>query len=73
VTTRARKPPVLYILATFTLIIACLYWARSVLMPVALATLLTFLLNPVVSALQRTGVLSRTPAVLLVVPLISPS
>jgi predicted PurR-regulated permease PerM len=70
VTTKARKLPLLYILGSFTLIIACLYWARSVLMPVALSILLTFLLNPVVSALQRTRVLSRTPAVLLVVVLI---
>ena len=69
-TTRVRKLPLLYILASFTLIIACLYWARSVLIPVALATLLTFLLNPVVSALQRTRVLSRIPAVLLVVVLL---
>jgi predicted PurR-regulated permease PerM len=38
-------------------------------MPVALAILFTFLLNPVVSALQHRG-LPRTPAVLLVVVLV---
>jgi predicted PurR-regulated permease PerM len=52
------------------LVTACLYWAKAVLIPVALASLLTFLLNPVVSGLQRTRVLSRTPAVLLVVVLV---
>jgi predicted PurR-regulated permease PerM len=52
------------------LVTACLYWAKAVLIPVALAILLTFLLNPVVSVVQRTRVLSRTPAVLLVVALV---
>jgi predicted PurR-regulated permease PerM len=63
-----RKLPLLYILACFVLVIACLYWAKSVFIPVALAVLLTFLLNPVVRLLQRRG-LPRTPAVLLVVVL----
>jgi len=63
-----RKLPLLYILACFVLVIACLYWAKSVFVPVALAVLLTFLLNPVVRLLQRRG-LPRTPAVLLVVVL----
>ncbi len=52
------------------LVTACLYWAKAVLIPVALAILLTFLLNPVVSGLQRTRVLPRTLAVLLVVALV---
>jgi predicted PurR-regulated permease PerM len=51
------------------LIVACLYWAKPVLIPVALAVLLTFLLNPVVNALQSRG-LPRTPAVLVVVVLV---
>ncbi|HEX2278553.1 MAG TPA: AI-2E family transporter [Candidatus Tectomicrobia bacterium] len=63
-----RKLPLLYILSCFVLVIACLYWAKSVLIPVALAVMLTFLLNPVVRFLQRRG-LPRTPAVLLVVAL----
>ncbi|MGE3538742.1 MAG: AI-2E family transporter [Candidatus Tectimicrobiota bacterium] len=50
----------------FILLIACLYWAQTILIPVALAFLLTFLLQPVVALLQRLG-LRRTPAVLLVV------
>jgi predicted PurR-regulated permease PerM len=56
----------LHILASLTLVIACLYVAQSVLIPVALAIMLTFLLNPIVRALQRRGV-PRTPGVLLVV------
>jgi predicted PurR-regulated permease PerM len=48
------------------LAVACLYWAKAVLIPVALAIVFTFLLNPVASMLQRRG-LPRTPAVLLVV------
>ena len=59
-------------LATFVvviLVVACLYWARSVLIPVALSILLTFVLAPVVSRLQQVG-LGRTPAVLLVVTLV---
>jgi len=43
-----------------------LYWTRVVLMPVAVAVLLTFLLDPVVSRLQRLR-LPKTPAVILVV------
>jgi predicted PurR-regulated permease PerM len=63
-----RKPPLFYALASLVLVVACLSWARVVLIPVALALLLTFLLNPVVSALQRLG-LGRTPPVILVVVL----
>src|SRR6266850_3567720 len=62
------KPPLFYALASFVLVIACLYWGRVVLIPVALAILLTFLLNPVVSMLQRLG-LGRTPPVILIVVL----
>jgi predicted PurR-regulated permease PerM len=63
-----RKPPLFYTLGSFILVIACLYWGRVVLIPVALAILLTFLLNPVVSMLQRFG-LGRTPPVILIVVL----
>jgi predicted PurR-regulated permease PerM len=45
------------------LVVAGLYWLQAVLVPLALAVLLTFLLSPVVSALQRWG-LGRVPAVL---------
>jgi predicted PurR-regulated permease PerM len=50
------------------LVTASLYWARDVLIPIALATLLTFLLNPVANALQRFG-LGRAASVLVVVGL----
>ncbi|MGZ9261188.1 MAG: AI-2E family transporter [Candidatus Binatia bacterium] len=38
------------------LLVAILYWAQAVLIPVALAILLTFLLAPVVGQLQRLGI-----------------
>jgi predicted PurR-regulated permease PerM len=63
-----HKPPLCYAVASFVLVIACLYWGRVVLIPVALAILLTFLLNPVVGILQRLG-LGRTPPVILIVVL----
>jgi predicted PurR-regulated permease PerM len=48
--------------------VAFLYWARAVLIPVALALLLSFALGPLVSFLQRRG-LGRIPSTLLVVAL----
>ena len=53
-------------LLTFMLGVAALYWGRPILIPLTVAVLLTFLLNPVVSALYRWG-LRRALAVLLVV------
>ncbi|MBF8254905.1 MAG: AI-2E family transporter, partial [Deltaproteobacteria bacterium] len=38
--------------ATVVLVIASLYWAQAVLLPIALAILLTFLLSPVAGALE---------------------
>ena len=55
-------------IAIFVLIIASLYWAQAVLIPVALAVLLTFLLSPVAGALERIA-LGRLPSVILVVVL----
>jgi len=49
-------------------VVTCLYWARTVFIPVALAVFLTFLLAPLVAALQRRG-LRRLPSVILVVML----
>src|SRR5438105_13117376 len=43
-----------------------LYWARAILIPVALAILITFVLTPLVVVLQRRG-LGRVPSVMLVV------
>jgi predicted PurR-regulated permease PerM len=50
------------------LVVAVLYWAQAVLVPVSLAILLTFVLTPPVLWLQRR--IGRTPAVLLVVTLV---
>ena len=60
--------PSLIAVATFVLIIASLYWAQAVLIPVALAILLTFLLSPVAGALERMA-LGRILSVILVVVL----
>jgi predicted PurR-regulated permease PerM len=49
-------------------VVSCLYWAQTVFIPVALAVFLSFLLAPLVTALQRRG-LRRLPSVLLVVML----
>jgi predicted PurR-regulated permease PerM len=48
------------------LVVAALYWLQAVLIPMALAVLLTFLLSPVVGLLQRRG-LGRVPSVLVTV------
>jgi predicted PurR-regulated permease PerM len=42
------------------LVVVALYWLQAVLISMALAVLLTFLLRPVVSTLQRRG-LGRVP------------
>lgn len=60
--------PSLIAIATFVLIIASLYWAQAVLIPIALAIMLTFLLSPVAGALERIG-LRRLPSVILIVVL----
>lgn len=58
--------PPLATFAAIVLVIGCLYWAQPVFIPTALAILLSFILSPVVTALQRRG-LGRTPAVIVVV------
>ncbi len=50
------------------LVVAVLYWAQAVLVPFALAILLTFVLTPPVAWLQRW--VGRVPAVLLAVTLV---
>jgi len=54
--------------AGFVLVIAVLYWAQAVLVPVALALLITFVLSAPVTFLQRR--IGRVPAVLLTVALV---
>lgn len=50
------------------LVVAALYWMQAVLIPLAITVLLTFLLSPVVGALERRG-LRHVPAVLVTVVL----
>ena len=64
----AEKLPSLIALGNVALIIASLYWAQTILIPIALAIMLTFLLSPVAGALERIG-LKRLPSVLLIVVL----
>jgi predicted PurR-regulated permease PerM len=58
-----------WLLGSIALVVASLYWAQAILIPFALAILLTFILTPAVAALQRRG-LGRVPAVVLVVALV---
>ena len=52
------------------IIVGAMYWARAVLIPFALAVLLTLVLAPLVGAIQRIGI-GRVPAAVLVVVLAS--
>jgi predicted PurR-regulated permease PerM len=63
---RNGKSPSLYILPTIVLVIASLYWAQAVLIPIAISILLTFLLTPVADGLERLG-LGRVFSVILIV------
>ena len=65
--TKAPKLSPLVVAGTLVLIVASLYWGRPVLLPVALAILLTFLLSPCDSALQRLGLGRVVSALLLAV------
>ncbi|HZH06568.1 MAG TPA: hypothetical protein VEY69_07840, partial [Lautropia sp.] len=53
------------VLATAALTIWLLSWMQPVLVPIALAILLTFILSPLITQMQRWGS-PRIPAVLLV-------
>ena len=65
-TSRTLKPWVIF--AGWVLVIVVLYWAQAVLVPIALAVLITFVLTPPVSWLERW--LGRVPAVLAAVTLV---
>jgi predicted PurR-regulated permease PerM len=56
----------LIVLASISLVFACLYFARDVLIPVAFAMLLALALTPLVTVVQRRGV-PRVAAVVVVV------
>jgi predicted PurR-regulated permease PerM len=62
--TNTQQP--FWVFCGLLLVTAFLYWARTVLIPVALAVLLAFILAPLVNAVQRRG-LGRVPSVLVVV------
>jgi predicted PurR-regulated permease PerM len=61
----AYPPSSFFVLCGLVLVAVILYWAQKVLMPVALAMLLAFVLTPAVSGLQRYG-LGRVSSVLVV-------
>jgi predicted PurR-regulated permease PerM len=65
-TSQTLKPWVTF--AGCVLVVAVLYWAQAVFIPVALAILLTFVLTPPVTWLERW--IGRVPAVLTVVSLV---
>jgi predicted PurR-regulated permease PerM len=65
-TSQTLKPWVTF--AGCVLVIVVLYWAQAVLVPIALAVLLTFVLTPAVGWLERW--LGRVPAVLAVATLV---
>ena len=60
--------PRLDVLGALIVAVACLYWARIVFIPVALATLAAFLLSPAVALLRRIG-LPRVASVVVVMAL----
>jgi predicted PurR-regulated permease PerM len=64
-TLKTLKPWVTF--AGFVLVIVVLFWAQTLLIPIALAVLLTFVLTPPVTWLQR--YIGRVPAVLVIVAL----
>jgi len=57
------------ILASLAIVLAMASWAQAVLIPIALAVLLTFLLTPVLNLLEHYGA-GRVPAVVIVVVLV---
>jgi predicted PurR-regulated permease PerM len=65
-----HKLSFLHVLASVVLVIGALYWARAVFVPLALALMLTFLLQPGVAVLHRWG-LGYAPAAMLVVLLLA--
>ena len=65
-TSHSLKPRVRF--AGGVLVIVVLYWAQAVLVPIALAVLLTFVLTPAVGWLERW--LGRVPAVLAAATLV---
>src|SRR5262249_56338761 len=67
-----HKLSFLHILESVVLVIASLYWARAVFVPLALALMLTFLLQPVVAVLHRRGARYPPPPGVGVLPTARP-
>ena len=65
-TPQSLKTPRFILMAAICIVVAALYFAQDVLIPLALATLLTFLLSPLVQRLERWK-LGRVPSVIIVV------
>jgi len=63
---RSRSTSPLFLLVAIVVAVAALYFAKEILLPFALAVLLSFLLTPLANRLERIG-LGRVPSVLLVV------
>src|SRR5829696_2666931 len=63
------RSPRLTLLSSFAIIIAALYLAKDVLIPIALGVMLSFLLAPLVTRLQRWG-LNRITAVAIIITLL---
>jgi predicted PurR-regulated permease PerM/methylmalonyl-CoA mutase cobalamin-binding subunit len=59
------KPPWILMLASIAVVVAALYLAKGVLIPLTLAVLLSFLLSPLCDWLEQRGRLGRIPAVLV--------
>ena len=58
----ASRTSRLVVLGAVIVAIACLYWARIVFIPIALAILMTFLLGPVVALLRRPDCIGFRPS-----------
>lgn len=63
---RSRNTSPLFLLVAIVVAVAALYFAKEILLPFALAVLLSFLLTPLANRLERWH-LGRVPSVLLVV------
>ena len=66
---KQRGTSPLFMLVATVVVVAALYFAKDILLPLGLAILLSFLLTPVANRLERWG-LRRIPATLLVVVLL---
>jgi predicted PurR-regulated permease PerM/methanogenic corrinoid protein MtbC1 len=66
---QSSKSGRLGMMASIAIVLAGLYFARDVLIPIALAIMLSFLLTPLMLRLQRWG-LPRIPALVLVITLL---